>query len=251
MIDPASIGMGVLEAFRTGQAEGEQRRYRSALSTYVTDPSQSNLAALAPYNPEMVLKERERLAKSEAEAAQVTNRQQAAAGDPAARARLAGYDFDAWSKLNDDQRKQQALQSTTIGNAAFDVARRPPEQQAAAWDSYIDQLSQQYPELAQFKGKYTPELLQATIAQANMSQDWIKSQMPDYQVIPQGGTLIDTRNAQATQQFSPQQGSGNLPQISSPDQARSLPPGSQFLLPDGRIGTVPGGPASAPGGFQR
>jgi hypothetical protein len=43
----------------------------------------------------------------------------------------------------------------------------------------------------------------------------------------------------------------NIPTLSSPEQAASLPPGSRFRTPDGRIKIVPGGPTgSAPsGGF--
>jgi hypothetical protein len=47
---------------------------------------------------------------------------------------------------------------------------------------------------------------------------------------------------------APQQ--GGMPRVNSPDEAAKLPPGSQFIMPDGRIGTVPGGPTpSASGGF--
>jgi hypothetical protein len=46
------------------------------------------------------------------------------------------------------------------------------------------------------------------------------------------------------------QSGGDLPRVSSPDEARRLPPGSQFIMPDGRIGTVPGGGSgNATGGF--
>jgi hypothetical protein len=45
---------------------------------------------------------------------------------------------------------------------------------------------------------------------------------------------------------------GGLPRVSSPDEAAKLPPGSQFMMPDGRIGTVPGGAGgNASGGFPR
>lgn len=55
-----------------------------------------------------------------------------------------------------------------------------------------------------------------------------------------------------SQQYGTPAGSGgNLPRVSSPDEARRLPPGTRFMLPDGRIGTVPGGGASnGTGGFR-
>lgn len=43
-------------------------------------------------------------------------------------------------------------------------------------------------------------------------------------------------------------GGGNLPRVNTPDEAMRLPPGTQFLLPDGRVGTVPGGPTALPSG---
>jgi hypothetical protein len=46
-------------------------------------------------------------------------------------------------------------------------------------------------------------------------------------------------------------GGDNLPTLSSPDQAASLPPGTRFRTPDGRVKIVPGGPTGSPpsGGF--
>ena len=45
-------------------------------------------------------------------------------------------------------------------------------------------------------------------------------------------------------------GGDGLPTVSTPEEARQLPPGTQFRMPDGRIGTVPGGPSASPtGGF--
>lgn len=249
--DPGSIGMGILEAFRTGQAEAEQRRYRSALSTYAVDPNESNLNAIAQYNPELVIQERGRVQQQQQAAAKSDLQRRAAAGDQAALAELSGIDLDAWGKLDTQQRTVETNRMNAIGNAAFDVARRPPEQQPAVWDSYIDQLSRQYPELAEYKGQYSPELLQSTIAAAGQTQKWLETQRPDYQVIPEGGTLVDTRSPQAIQQFSQMGGGQNIPQVTNPAQIEALPPGALFIAPDGTQRRKPGGPASAPGGFQR
>ena len=38
-----------------------------------------------------------------------------------------------------------------------------------------------------------------------------------------------------------EQAPSSLPRVNTPDEARRLPPGTQFILPDGRIGTVPNG----------
>lgn len=42
----------------------------------------------------------------------------------------------------------------------------------------------------------------------------------------------------------------DMPHVATPTEAMALPPGSQFIMPDGRIGTVPGGAGGdASGGF--
>lgn len=44
---------------------------------------------------------------------------------------------------------------------------------------------------------------------------------------------------------------GGMPRVNTPQEASRLPPGTQFIMPDGRIGTVPGGGGgNAPGNFR-
>jgi hypothetical protein len=51
--------------------------------------------------------------------------------------------------------------------------------------------------------------------------------------------------------FATPPSANGLPVVSTPQDAAKLPPGSKFRLPDGRIGTVPGGAGgNASGGFQ-
>jgi hypothetical protein len=48
-----------------------------------------------------------------------------------------------------------------------------------------------------------------------------------------------------------QSGNSTMPHVSSPEEALRLKPGTRFMLPDGRVGTVPGGGASdGTGGFH-
>lgn len=71
---------------------------------------------------------------------------------------------------------------------------------------------------------------------------------------PEAKELYFGRNSPAGYLLKPREGgqSGGLPRVNSPDEARSLPPGSKFLMPDGRVGTVPGGPTQpASGPFPR
>jgi hypothetical protein len=96
--------------------------------------------------------------------------------------------------------------------AAWDVLQRPPEQQAAIWDQYVDHFAQQHPEAAQFKGKFTPELARGFLAETGHLDDFIKETAPKATVIPQGGEIgfiqggrrIDTApSAVSSQQIPP------------------------------------------------
>lgn len=197
MVNPQNIGMGILSAFQMGRQDGEQRRYRSALGSYAADPNEQNLAGLAAYNPEFVIEERGRLQQQSQQQAIAQLQQRAASGDRAAMAQLAGVDLDAYDKLADNDRQNVAERVKTIGNAGMYIASLPEEQQPAAWDAAIDQLAPAYPELAEYKGRYSPDALRGVISQAGMMQDFLKSQMPDYMAIPEGGTLVNTRDPAA------------------------------------------------------
>jgi len=66
-----------------------------------------------------------------------------------------------------------------------------------------------------------------------------------------GVSTLIAPNTVGAQAGSPVPQPSNLPRITDPMEAKRLPPGSQFILPDGRIGTVPGGASSnAGGGFR-
>jgi hypothetical protein len=117
-------------------------------------------------------------------------------------AELAGIDLDGWRGLNADQRKMADQQTTVFANAAMDVLQRPPEQRAAAWDAYIDQFAGSAPDLLKYKGQYNEQTARAVIAQSDMITKLHEMEQPRYQAIPEGGTLVDTRNPQAVQQFA-------------------------------------------------
>jgi hypothetical protein len=78
--------------------------------------------------------------------------------------------------------------------AAWDVLQRNPEQQASAWDQYVDQFSQQHPEAAQFKGKFTPELAKAFLAETGHLDEFMRETAPKATVIPQGGEIGFVQN---------------------------------------------------------
>lgn len=61
------IGGNAMAAFERGRQQREQQDARKALTAYAVNQTPESLNALAPYNPEFVIKERDRLAASQRE----------------------------------------------------------------------------------------------------------------------------------------------------------------------------------------
>jgi len=254
----AGIGQSILSAFDKGREDARNRRTESALAAYVTNPTPEGVAEVAKYNPALGLQLQDREAsrqaqmqKAQMQQIQADLQQRAAQGDAAALGQLAGIDINAWQKLSTAQKDQIKQSADYIGNAALNISRLPPEQRAAAWDAAVvegERLGIRG--LAQQAGQYSEQALQGALAKAGMVKDFISATEPHYQVIPEGGTLVDTRNASAVSGYV---GSQDAPvQVQSVEQARSLPPGTRFIDPNGNIRVVPGGSGgNAAGGFPQ
>jgi hypothetical protein len=135
---------------------------------------------------------------------------------------LAAINWDDYAALSKEQADVALQNVKTVGQLAL-MADTPQK-----WDATIDQLG---PQFAQYKGQFAQR--EAIIARAGQAKAFLEQQAPKYQVIPEGGTLVNTRDPAALQQVAAQ------------NQAlqATLPAG--FVLDDGG----PTQPASAP--FQR
>lgn len=229
--DPSAPARAFMDGLRRGQAEREEREVRGALSAYVINPDDEGaFQTLAQYRPEIAMQVRSDREKRQQEAAVADLQRRAAGGDRTALAELAGIDIDAYDKLADNERVGTKERVSAIGQAALAVSQLPPEQRPAAWDGYIDQLSQRYPELAEYRGQYSEQALMGAIAQAEQMGKFFELSDPRFQVIPEGGTLVNTRDPAAIQQYM--EGLGNIP-----------PPPAGFTLdnPGGGVGNGTGG----------
>lgn len=144
-------------------------------------------------------------------------------------------------------------QNDYLGNAALRISALPEEQRAAAWDSAIKEGERQgYAGLSQAAGSYSPDTLNGALARASMTKDALSAGKPDYQVVPEGGSLVNMRDPKALSEFAPpEEQRGGVRRVASLDEARSLPPGTQFIDPDGKLRIVPGGGGgNATGGFR-
>jgi hypothetical protein len=204
------------EAFANAYQQGQQR---NALAGFAQNPSDPNaMAAAAQYDPGAVLQYRQ---------------QQQAMG--VKQAELSQQQLADWHKYAGELAKWADT----------------PEK----WDQAVEYLSSSgHPEAAQLKGQFSPALRAQFMALGGVQDD--KPQIITPQ--PGAGAFTLDQNGHPVTLIAPNDGSqpmgapaDHMPSVGTPQDAMKLPPGTQFRLPDGRIGTVPGGAGgNASGGFR-
>jgi hypothetical protein len=180
-------GMQVGAAMRQRKQAEESKKaeddfYRAKIGG---DPNQISTAqnALATYNPKAVYGMRAIEREAQTRAAVATGQAPASA--------LAAINWDDYAKLTADQAAIAKQNVETIGQMAL-MADTPQK-----WDATIDQLG---PQFAQYKGQFGQR--EAMIARAGQVKEFLDQQAPKYQVIPEGGTLVNTRDPAALQQVA-------------------------------------------------
>lgn len=249
------VGMNAFRAFKAGQEEGRARRAENALAAYAQNPDQNTLGDAISANPDQALQIRQYETERQ-NAAQAQHQQQLAM-----MGRLLTY-----AAQGPQQWQQAHAKAQEFG---IDVSEVPPQydpewakQQIGIINAISSPQGQQALSIA---GKLatdegfrpgTPEFA------ARVTQIW-QTESTKFYPLTQGGGLAGVAPGQSAQLvIAPNPGgyqagapvgsapSGDLPRVTSPEEAMRLPPGSKFMMPDGRIGTVPGGPTpSASGNF--
>lgn len=185
-------------AFNQGMQAGQQRRREqetdNALRALIANPNDTNVVNdLAKYDPGMAYKiqgqQQQQMRAQQESAARVA----AVRGDQGALEELAGINFEDYLKLDTRQKEQYKQGIDTIGQLAM-LADTPEE-----WDDIVGQLG---PDFAQYRGRF--DLRQSVIAQAGQAKEFIAQNEPKYQVIPEGGTLVNTRDPAALAQVAGQ-----------------------------------------------
>lgn len=248
----------------------EQRQERNALAAYAKDPSEANFAGLADVRPDIAIQQRQQMEARQAESQMGDLTRRAVGGDEAALNELAALNFDRWQSIDTNQKKAASEQATVLGNAALDVLNLPPEQRSARIMGYAQQFNNpEIAQIAQLPAAQQEQALRAAVAESGMVQRLIEMERPSYMAIPAGGTLVNTRSPQAVTQFARDYGNqvmtydqyaamvrelspaaarrqverlsqaGVRFSVSTPEEARQLPSGTQIILPDGSAGVVP------------
>lgn len=188
------IGGAFNQGMQAGQQQRRERAIDDAYRGLIANPNDPGVVnALAQYDPKAAYQISGQQRQSQQAAAEAAARQGAVRGDAGALEQLAGFNIDDYLKL-DKRGQEQAKQGLdTIGQLAL-MADTPEE-----WDDTVNQLG---PEFAKYKGRF--DLRQSVIAQAGQAKEFIDQQQPKYQVIPEGGTLVNTRDPAALAQVAGQ-----------------------------------------------
>jgi hypothetical protein len=216
------FGPGAQAGFQNALATGLQiggivrqqtdaRNERNALAAYATDPNEANLKALAPYQPDFVLKQgqQQQAAQAETQLADLTTR--FLGGDETAGDELARLNFDRWAKVDPLVKAKITEQTQVFGNAAIDLLNTPYEGRRGT----IISFSQRFPELADEINNiaYLPAAeqdaaLRAVVAEAKMTEKLIAMERPDYQAVGVDQDLVNVRDPAALRQFDARRNGG-------------------------------------------
>lgn len=195
-------------AFNQGMQAGQQRRREqetdNALRALVANPNDPNVVNdLARYDPRMAMHIQQQQSQQAQQAQLVQTRRAAAGGDAQALMDLAGVAPDEYFKFDEQTRKGVEKGIEVIGQAAL-MADTPEK-----WDATVQQLG---PEFAQYMGRF--DLREGVVSKAKLAKEFIDLNQPKYQVIPEGGTLVNTRDPAALAQVA---GQNAAPQAAVPN----------------------------------
>lgn len=204
--NPNNAAAAFQQSYNQARQQKQQEAQQTAFSNYATDQSQENLNALAPHNPQYVIQQKQAQQQHQAQQQQQEYerdiRVRAAQGEPEAIAAMAGFDWNAFQGMGAQDRAKTKEVNEYLGQASLAISQLPEAQRSQAWDQYVQQGVQLgYQSLAQHQGKYSPQGLNSIIAQSGQVKQLLDLSAPKYQSIPEGGTLVNTRDPQAVNQF--------------------------------------------------
>lgn len=267
--DPSQVGQGWQNAMLTGLEMGRQAATRDAFKDYAANPTMEGANAVMQHDPSlgfqlMGMQEKRDAAQLQAQNAETEKQLTARAlrGDQEARDALAYWNTDMYLKLDERQKDQVDEMMEAIAQSAFSILQKPPQEQGPALQQVLAGLQAQNVDVSQLNLTGNPEqdLMNALILTGQLD-DWERfSQPQNINLQPGGGFYqLDPITGQVTPVVVPNPGGAvpftpaqDMPRVTSPAEAMNLPPGTQFVDPQGQVRVVPGGASGNAGGnFQQ
>lgn len=187
-------------AFGVGVQLGQQNKrnnQQNALTQYALNPDDPKaFEGLAQHAPQFAMRERQNQQKRQQEQKFRGLRLKALQGDKGAQQQLAVIDTDAYNRATDDQRKQSDESDKAMAQAVFQLQQLPEQERGQRWDAIATELGAD-----ELVGQYSPVAVDAILAKGGVAKAFQEFQRPRYQVIPEGGTLVNTKDPQAVGQF--------------------------------------------------
>ncbi len=245
------IGGNALAAFKQGREERRQQDGQDAMAAYAQNPDDPNaLNALAQFNPQFVVEQKQARQKADAEKAERQVLGDALVHpDPAtrqqSRQRLAYINAPEYQKLGETEKKQADEGYKVLGQTAFHILQMPLEEQGPA----LQQALRQFNLEGKVDTSQGPEqTLLYALAKAGMLDQWETFKQPKYSPVGEGG-LAGFQYGQPIQQGGQPQNFGGAPQG---PKSQVIDGKTYFQTPDGKWHDSPpeGGPAVTPGTFR-
>jgi hypothetical protein len=183
---------------------------------------------------------------------------QAVNGDTSAMEQIAHIDPRMFMQLNQQQREKAQAEIADL-TGAVRWAIQDPAQQAQRWNQVVDFYSSHIPDVAQYRDH--PEMAETALMKLGQMGAYLKSApQAEYKTLEPGGSLIDVSGGQPRVVIAPNDGSyqtgapvqsgGGIPRVSDQQSYDAVPPGAQYMTPDGHV-RVKGGQSGggSTGGF--
>ena len=225
MFDPSlmiapDVGGKFVQAFKEGQQTREANIAKGAMAALVRDPNnQKALEALAQVDPG------------------------------------AAAQFQQRRSMMAQQNAEQYRSAILDGVPLYQKMGAPTDD--AGWQRFKAAMAQTGHNVSQMPDHFDPQYVQGA---SQMYQAWSKPEEPKYIPLQAGGSVakVDPATGQVTMAIAPNDGSQptgapaqNLPRVTDQATYDAVPPGSQYLSPDGHVRVKQGGQSqSGSGGFR-